>query len=609
MPYQQERLYLRGDVPVQVRAAPTVNPGRVCVEGTHGWSSAQVCALEGAAALPKLSARLTAQFVALLALFAVSLMFVAGAAAWGLTQTRLSADRLYSDHLQTAQLTANVGQELDDTYETAQGLLLATDQAKRSQLKDLLFSNEAPTVEVLLNDLQRTHANDPQEERALVEALVAAWAKFRSTWSSGSLLTITPNRDATEAALDAAFGPIENVTDQLQAIEQHDASQAHQHGDQAYYTSLLLIGSVTVAGLLLGVAFVVFMSRRVLPRALAPQRDQAEFAEAMQLAGSVEDAQALLRRHLERVIPESAAVVLNRNAVTRQLEAATVIAADSPLRASLRGAAENSCAAIRTSREHRAQEGHEGLVPCLVCKDCSGTSICTPVTAGGQVIGSVLVTRQEPLEPDDNRRIRDSITQAAPVLANLRNLATAEMQAVTDALTDLPNKRSVQDTLARMVAQASRSLTPLAVLSVDLDHFKDINDTYGHALGDDVLAAVGTVLRSSLRASDFAGRNGGEEFLLLLPTTTSEGALTFAEKLRLALRGISVPTVDRAITASIGVAVFPDHAGDARRLEMAADQALYSAKHNGRDRVEVATITGAEVDVNSSAAPRDRAIH
>ena len=79
--------------------------------------------------MPKLSARLTTQFVALLALFAVSLIIVGGVAVWGLAQTRSSADRLYSDHLQTAQLTANVGQELDDTYETAQGVLLASDRS------------------------------------------------------------------------------------------------------------------------------------------------------------------------------------------------------------------------------------------------------------------------------------------------------------------------------------------------------------------------------------------------------------------------------------------------------------------------------------------------
>jgi diguanylate cyclase (GGDEF)-like protein len=544
--------------------------------------------------LPKLSARLTRQFAALLALLAVSLILVAGAAAWGLAQTRSAADRLYSDHLQTAQLTANVGQELDDTYETTQSILLASDTVQRSALTNRLFTDEVPQVEVLLNDLQRSHAKDPQFERALVKALLAGWAEFRGIWTNGSLLATTPDRAATEKQLQGAFDPIEGVTDQLQAIEQHDAAEAHESADRAYYTSLLLIGCVTFAGLLIGVAFVSFLAKRVLPRALAPERDQAEFAEAMQLAGSVEEAQALLKRHLERVMPDSSAVVLNRNTTTRQLEAVTILPEDSTLRVSLAGAGDVSCAAIRTSREHRSREGHQALLACLVCSDCPGMAICTPLTAGGQVIGSVLVTREESLELDDKRRIRDSITQAAPVLANLRNLATAEKQAVTDGLTDLPNKRSVHDTLTRMVAQAARSLTPLAALSVDLDHFKEINDTHGHSCGDDVLASVGAVLRSSLRTSDFAGRNGGEEFLLLLPSTDAVGAFTLAEKLRVSLSQINIPSVNRPITASIGVAVFPENASDARGLERAADDALYAAKRNGRDRVEMARPMGAE---------------
>jgi diguanylate cyclase (GGDEF)-like protein len=541
--------------------------------------------------LPKLSAQLTAQFVALLALFVVSLMVVAGVADWGLAQTRASADQLYSDHLQTAQLTANTGQEIDDTYETAEAVLLAPTYDDRVQLTDELLSVQVPAVEVLLNDLQRTHAHDPQSERALVRSLLSGWATFRATWRTSSLLATTPNTVRTEAQLRAAFEPIEGVTDRLQAIEQHDASEAHEHGDHAYFTSLLLIGGVAGAGLLLGVIFVLYMSRRVLPRALAPEVDQAEFAEEMQLSGNVEGAQALLTRHLERVMPDSSAVVLNRNVATDRLEAATPLPPDSPLRETVGGAVERQCAAIRTSREHRRQGRPDELVPCEVCAGCPGASVCTPLTAGGQIIGSVLVTRGSAIEVDDRRRIRDSITQAAPVLANLRNLATAEQQAFTDALTDLPNKRSVGDTLSRLVAQASRSCSPLAVMSLDLDHFKEINDSYGHARGDDVLAAVGAVLRSSVRASDFAGRNGGEEFLVLLPSTGIEGAVTFAEKIRIAISEIKVPAVTRPITASIGIAVLPDHAGDAERLERAADQALYAAKHAGRNRIEVASST------------------
>jgi diguanylate cyclase (GGDEF)-like protein len=104
-----------------------------------------------------------------------------------------------------------------------------------------------------------------------------------------------------------------------------------------------------------------------------------------------------------------------------------------------------------------------------------------------------------------------------------------------------------------------------------------------------VLAGVGVALRGVLRASDFAGRWGGEEFILLLPDTTVDGAVIVAEKARRAIGETYVPEVGRLITASIGVATIPDHAGDADRLERSADRALFSAKRNGRNRVEIAT--------------------
>jgi diguanylate cyclase (GGDEF)-like protein len=124
----------------------------------------------------------------------------------------------------------------------------------------------------------------------------------------------------------------------------------------------------------------------------------------------------------------------------------------------------------------------------------------------------------------------------------------------------------------------------------DLDHFKHINDQYGHGRGDDVLAAVGAAITGSIRVSDFAGRYGGEEFIVLLPDTDGPGALALAEKIRHAVATIRVPTIERDIAISVGIAVLPDHALDSDALERAADRALYSAKNAGRDRVEIFTI-------------------
>ena len=182
--------------------------------------------------------------------------------------------------------------------------------------------------------------------------------------------------------------------------------------------------------------------------------------------------------------------------------------------------------------------------------------------------------------------MRETVAQSAPVLANLRNLAIAESRALTDVLTGLANKRSIEDTLKRMSAQAGRTLSPLAAVMLDLDHFKQINDLFGHDRGDDVLAAVGSTITQTLRDSDVAGRYGGEEFLLLLPDINREGALEAAERLRAAIGALRVPGENRNVTASLGVAVLPDDAGDGAQLQRRADRALYAAKKSGRNRVE-----------------------
>jgi len=165
------------------------------------------------------------------------------------------------------------------------------------------------------------------------------------------------------------------------------------------------------------------------------------------------------------------------------------------------------------------------------------------------------------------------------------------MRASTDTLTGLPNRRAIQATLKRVVAQASRTVSPLSAVMIDVDHFKRIGDQHGHDRGDEVLAGVGAALEAVLRASDFAGRWGGEEFIVLLPDTNPDGATHFAERIQAAFRERYVDTVDAPITASMGIATIPDHAGDAEHLERSADRALYTATRNGRDRIEISNTT------------------
>jgi diguanylate cyclase (GGDEF)-like protein len=166
-----------------------------------------------------------------------------------------------------------------------------------------------------------------------------------------------------------------------------------------------------------------------------------------------------------------------------------------------------------------------------------------------------------------------------------------EKLASTDELTGLANRRAIEEGLRRDLSRADRDATPLSAVLIDVDHFKSVNDTWGHATGDAVLSSVGSVLKNSLRTGDVAGRWGGEEFLCILPNTDSTGATVVAERLRtkLPLHTVAGPRGPVQVTASFGVASVrgPGCRNAAESLMRRADSALYSAKEQGRDRVVV----------------------
>ena len=181
----------------------------------------------------------------------------------------------------------------------------------------------------------------------------------------------------------------------------------------------------------------------------------------------------------------------------------------------------------------------------------------------------------------DRAQLRQTAAELA--VAN-RRLANA---ALTDLLTGLPNRRSAMDQLEQAWSASSRSGAALAVMVIDIDYFKQINDTYGHATGDMVLREVAKALRASARREDCVCRIGGEEFLVICPNTDLSAAMASAERLRACLedRHIPVGHSERAVTSSIGVAVREPGTADVDALVNAADRALYLAKEQGRNQV------------------------
>jgi diguanylate cyclase (GGDEF)-like protein len=415
--------------------------------------------------------------------------------------------------------------------------------------------------------------------------------------------TRVPLRDAL--ARKAIMDRFRVVARSLQAdvtAERRDAMARAQR-----LSAFLVIG-LTLA---FGAAGWLFIGRP-MERQRRRQRDEAArregqnaFTRTLQVMDSEHEAHDLVRRHLEQAVEGTSVVVLQRNNSADRLEPTTPVAEGTPLAAALDGAEPRSCLAIRLGRPH-AEPGGSDLLECELCgKGAADLALCTPLLVSGEVIGSVLVGHDAPLGPDAAQTVEDTVTQAAPVLANMRNLAIAEQRAATDALTGLPNRRAVQDTVRRMIAQAHRSGSPLAAVAIDVDHFKAINDRFGHDRGDDVLAAVAQALAGTLRGSDFVGRQGGEEFLALLPDTDLSGALTAAENLRRAVEALEPDGLDGPVTASFGVAVHPEDGADHGTLLRTADRALYAAKDRGRNRVEAATaLDGAPAALRLAQAPR-----
>ena len=208
-----------------------------------------------------------------------------------------------------------------------------------------------------------------------------------------------------------------------------------------------------------------------------------------------------------------------------------------------------------------------------------------PLSAEGRTIG--VLALEYPGAGRIERRVVDMASQfathAAMALQNAWLLEQVQKQAETDALTGVANRRTLEATLEREMSRAARNGEQLTLAMFDIDHFKSLNDNYGHQLGDEVLQKVAAALVDASRDFDTPARYGGEEFAVVLPSCSARESLAVAERLRKSFSEITGLPVE--ITASAGVATFPQHAGDIEGLIKAADEALYESKRAGRDRV------------------------
>ena len=213
--------------------------------------------------------------------------------------------------------------------------------------------------------------------------------------------------------------------------------------------------------------------------------------------------------------------------------------------------------------------------------------VAMPMVAQDKVLGLIHVefkATKPALGESDDRFFRVMSLTAANALRNAQLFEEMEHRARTDFLTGLPNHRFFQATLSTELTRAQRHNHPLSLLIIDLDFLKDVNDRFGHPTGDTVIRSVGETIRITCRDFDFAARYGGEEFTVILPETPLTGAIQVADRIRERISFMVFPGIGH-ITASIGVSNYPVNALGKEDLIRVADQALYIAKNNGRDRV------------------------
>jgi diguanylate cyclase (GGDEF)-like protein len=582
------------------------------------------------------------------------LLVIAALAVVATSSVRRVNDRASEiDHeLRTLDGVSELELQLADTEQAVLRLIPANNVDRQAELNAALDSNTVGVASSLA-EVRAAVADDPRAKKA-VDEIDKHWRTFlelrrRAEFdASGYGPEIATADERLSEDVSRVFAPARVATETLLDLEVADAARARAAAQSTYRSTRDVLFCLVGGAALVAAGLLAWLIRSVVPRVRAysrfavevadgrlsgrlavagsdeladlgdaldtmvrnqlgardHDRAQSEFSHALQTAENEDEAHDLLRRHLQRSIAGASVVVLNRNNSADRLQAMTDVPETSALQNTLAGAVPRSCLAVRFAAAQREGDGCDALVSCQLCQATQGASVCEPLVVGGEVIGSILVERPTPIDTDGQRTIRQSVTQAAPVLANLKNLTLSEFRANNDPLTGLPNRRATEETIKRMVAQANRVGTPLSLGMLDLDHFKQINDTYGHDVGDDVLAAAAVAIRHKLRATDFVGRFGGEELVVLLPETGREDARSVFEAVRHAVEKAIVSGVDRPITVSIGVAVIPDDASDSSTLLRIADRLMYSAKANGRNRVAIPPTSPESVLPSVASVPK-----
>lgn len=320
------------------------------------------------------------------------------------------------------------------------------------------------------------------------------------------------------------------------------------------------------------------------------------------LHGCVTEAEAngIISRLVGKLLPHTVGAVYLLNPSRNLLQSTSTWGGEAASLAPL--FAPEDCWALRRGRLYAGRD-MSSTVQCNHVNPRHCGYLCVPMLAQGDILGILHVfvpLREDTAQGADEEAGTDSMRllviavaeQIGVALANLRLRAELRSQSIRDPLTGLYNRRFMEEALDRELARASQARCRVSLVAIDLDHFKQLNDSLGHEGGDLVLREIGALLRRHLRGGDLACRFGGEELLIILPETGVDEAAALAEKMRRRIEDLAITLRGQAlrkVTASFGVAEYPGHGANQEELLKAADAALYRAKSAGRNQIAVAT--------------------
>lgn len=544
----------------------------------------------------KMTAILTASFCAVLVLIAV------GGYSVYANSKRMQAEREWVDHTnEVLTSVANISQRIDRVDYNLQLFAATKERARLKSVQNIL--SQLMVLQQQVEDQVRDNASQSRHAQELGNDLQVLMGAVEAMEKDSSI----PQPERAVLACRNLTGVLQ--TEEHALLEQRiDESQLGQYRSTLYSALYLTVGLLLVV-VLFGFLFREARRRRADDLELFAAKDELEWSvqkltaraedsefltaarDEMQLCTNAQQAHDSVVRHMKMLLPGTNGATLTINNSRSLVE---IVATWGDRQVLMDGFNPDACCGLRAGKARWRKKGKSELHCAHFAGKEPESYLCVPLAAHGETQGFVFLCCDDAatLAMAEERMpiVQELIELASLSIASLNLRAKLEGQSIRDGLTGLFNRHFMEIALERELHRAQRQDTQVALLMIDVDHFKRLNDTFGHEAGDVVLREVTDCFRRTLREEDVICRYGGEEFVVIMPDADEDTAARRAEMVREAVSNVRLHFRGEllgSVTISAGIAVYPESGQGAGDLIRLADGALYRAKRSGRNRVEL----------------------